>query len=442
MKQASNVFYRHPDASVPTAVKAEGNWIIDASGKRYLDASGGAIVVNLGQGRQEVANEVYKQLLHLWYAHPTMFDTKTVEKLAKKLADHAPEGISRFYFMTTGSEAIETAIKLARQVHMAKGRESKWQVISRWKSYHGLSVGALSVAGRTCFRTPYTQMLFSVEHISPPYCLRCSYGLSYPKCDVRCASALEDAILNLGPETVSAFVAETVSGATLAAAVPPTEYWSRISNICKKYDVLLVLDEVMVGMGRTGKWFACEHFGISPDIIVLGKGLSGGSLPLSAIGTKEEHYQAIMAMGGFNHGGTFSHHPVTAAAGLATINILERDNLIERVSKMGRMLKKNLDQALGNHPNVGDIRGIGLLWGVELVENRETLKPFPRGQKITEKLWHLLFKKGVILYKSVGLAGRDGDALVIGPPFTIKPQEIEYLVSTLKDSLTQVLKEF
>ncbi len=435
-----NVFPRMLDVPLPMVAKADGVWIEDNTGQRYLDASGGAVVVNVGHGRREIALAVEKQLHDYYYAHPTMWTNPVVEKLAQKLTAKAPPGIGRYYFVSSGSEAIETAIKMARQIQLAYGRTERFHLIARWKSYHGLTLGALSATGRTVFRQPYAPMLSEVSHIPPPYCLRCHYGLSYPACELRCALALEDELQNLGPETVTAFLAETVSGGTLAAYPPPQEYFGIIRNICDKYEVLLILDEVMCGMGRTGRYFACEHYQVTPDIMTIGKGISGGALPLGAVGVQSSHFDMIREkLGAFVHGGTFSHHPVTAAAGLAVLDILEKEKLVHRVAKMGPNLGKLLIERLADHPNVGHIRGIGFLWGIELVSEKTTLKPFARSQKITEAVWQAIFNRKVIVYKSIGLAGTDGDALLVAPPFIITKEEMELVVDTIRAGLDEVL---
>jgi len=435
-----HVFPRRLDPPLPVAVKSHGVWIEDQDGNRYLDASGGAIVVNAGHGREEIARAVYDQILAYDYIHPTMFTTPAVEALATALAAHAPNGIGRFYFLSGGAEAVETAIKLARQIHLANRRPEKFRLISRWKSYHGLTLGALSAMGRTVFRTPFAPMLSDAVHIPPPYCLRCSYGLTFPGCRLRCALALEETILNMGPETVSAFLAETVSGGTLAACPPPSGYFDVIRKICDKYDVLLILDEVLCGMGRTGKWFACEHDDVVPDLITLGKGLSGGTLPLSAVGVKTLHFETVCNHGGgFTHGGTFSHHPVAAAAGLALVRILERERLVERVAAMGNELGEILKDRLKDLPWVGDIRGIGFLWGIELVRDRASHAPFPRKDRVTEKVWQALFENGVITYKSTGLAGIDGDAVIVAPPFIMESEDFNIVADKMKAAITSVL---
>jgi hypothetical protein len=404
-----------------------------------LDASGGAVVVNIGHGRSAIADAVRDQILKCHYAHPTMFTTPVVERLARALADHAPQGIERFYFMCSGSEAVETAIKLARQIHLAHGRDGRIRLISRWKSYHGLTLGALAATGRTAFRAPFIPLLADAVHIPPPYCLRCSYGLSYPDCGLRCAVALEETIQNLGSEVVSAFLAETVSGATLGVYPPPAGYWPLVREICDRHEVLLIQDEVMCGMGRTGRWFASEHFGVTPDIVTLGKGLSGGVLATSAVGVQEVHFESLRSAQGFTHGGTYSHHPVAAAAALATLGILEQENLIERAEVLGRTLGCKLKERLSHHRRVADVRGLGMMWGVELVGNRATLEPFSRHEQVTERLWEALFQRGVIVYKSTGLAGKNGDALVIGPPFTITEEDIELIAEAVGQAIEQVL---
>lgn len=427
-----NVFRRQLNRDLATAATAEGVWITDETGRRFLDGSGGPLVVNVGHGRQTIAEAMARQAATCAYAHPTMFTTRTVEQLAERLAALAPPGIARFYFMTTGSEAVETAIKLARQVQIEKGEGRRYRTIARWKSYHGLSLGALAATGRTGFRTPFAPMLPENHHIPAPYCYRCSFGLTHPACNLRCADALDETIVNLGPSTVSAFLAETVSGATIAAVPPPEGYWARIREICDRHGVLLILDEVLCGLGRTGRWFASEHYRVTPDLVTLGKGLAGGMSALSAVGVQGKWFDAIrQGSGAFVHGGTFSHHPVACAAGNAVLDILEQEQLVERVATLGPRLGEMLRDRLGAHPHVGDIRGIGLLWGVEWVADRQTRRPFPRSEKLAERVWDRLYAEGVLLYKAIGLAGTDGDAMIVGPPYIITEQEMERVVEAL-----------
>ena len=433
-----NVFPRRLDAPLLTAKSARGIFIEDENGKQYMDASGGAVVVNAGHGRQKIAKAIYDQILSHDYIHPTMFTTKSVEMLATSLAKKAPGDINRFYFFSGGSEANEAAIKLARQIHVENGKETKYRLIGRWKSYHGLTLGSLAVMGRTSFKTHFTPLLKENLHIPAPYCYRCSFGLKYPSCSLRCAMALDEMIENAGPETVSAFIAETVPGATIAACFPPKEYLNKITEICHHHNVLLILDEVMCGMGRTGEWFAYKHSDIVPDIVTLGKGLAGGVMALSAFGVKEIHFNTIKEKSGvFMHGGTFSHHPVAAAAGLALIEILEQEKLVQRVKKKGEKLGNLLKKQLLPLAQVGDVRGKGFLWGIEIVKDKKSKMPFKRSLKTVEGIWDDLFEKGYITYKSTGLAGVDGDALVIAPPYIIEDDEMEMLVQTIKTTILE-----
>jgi len=433
-----NVFPRRLDAPLLTAKSARGIFIEDENGKQYMDASGGAVVVNAGHGRQKIAKAIYDQILSHDYIHPTMFTTKSVEMLATSLAKKAPGDINRFYFFSGGSEANEAAIKLARQIHVENGKETKYRLIGRWKSYHGLTLGSLAAMGRTSFKTHFTPLLKENLHIPAPYCYRCVFGLKYPSCSLRCAMALDEMIENAGPETVSAFIAETVPGATIAACFPPKEYLNKITEICHHHNVLLILDEVMCGMGRTGEWFAYKHSDIVPDIVTLGKGLAGGVMALSAFGVKEIHFNTIKEKSGvFMHGGTFSHHPVAAAAGLALIEILEQEKLVQRVKKKGEKLGNLLKKQLLPLAQVGDVRGKGFLWGIEIVKDKKSKMPFKRSLKTVEGIWDDLFEKGYITYKSTGLAGVDGDALVIAPPYIIEDDEMEMLVQTIKTTILE-----
>jgi adenosylmethionine-8-amino-7-oxononanoate aminotransferase len=438
---AGAVFHRVLDKELPLAERSQGVWIETADGRRFLDASGGAVVVNVGHGREEIARAVFEQLCRLSYVHPTMFTSSAIEELAAALATHTPSGLDRFYFMSSGSEAVETAIKLARQIQIARGNPERQVIVSRWKSYHGLTLGALAAAGRTSFRLPFHPMLRDAVHIPPPYCLRCSYGLTYPDCRLRCALALDETIQNLGPAVVSAFIGETVGGASIAVCPPPAGYWPLVREICDRHRVLLILDEVMCGMGRTGKWFAAEHYGVVPDIMVLGKGLSGGTLALSAVATSTDHMETVRRnAGNFVHGGTFSHNGIACAAGLAAVRILERERLVERAAQAGQGIGQRLHEALADSAHVGDIRGIGMMWGVEFVSDKQTLAPFPRAEKIAEKLWEALFEQGIILYKSVGMAGTDGDGLILAPPFIITEDEIDHVTKKLRWALRCVLE--
>jgi len=432
------VFHRRIDGPIPRAVKAEGVWIYDETGKKYLDACGGPICVNVGHGRVEIADAIYRQARELAYVHGTMFTSDPVETLAGRLAVHSPEGIDRFYFCSSGCEANETAIKLARQIHIANGEKDRYRIISRWNSYHGATLGALSVTGKASMRDPFLPLMAPSVHIPPPYCLRCHFGLSYPGCGIRCAHALEEAIWNEGRKTISAFLAETVLGSTIGAVVPPREYYAIIRDICNHHGILLILDEVMCGMGRTGKWLGLEHYDITPDMITLGKGLNGGYAALSAVGCKKEHLDALRNHpGNFIHGHTFSHHAVAAAAALSVVEILEREKLIDQAADRGRFLEQRL-AALSDHVHVGQIRGIGLMWAIELVRNKKSLEPYPRNDRLSERLAEQLKEMGILIYTCTGFSNGDGDAVMLGPPFIISEAELDVTVHAIDRALNQI----
>lgn len=432
----SHVFQRRLDKKLPLAVRAEGVWITDESGNRYLDASGGPICVNIGHGRKRVARAMAEQAETLAYVHGTMFTSEPVEQLAERLSFHAGRQLDRFYFLSSGSEAVEASIKLARQIQTARGNPQKYRVLSRWNSYHGATLGALSVTGKPSMRAPFLPMLSAAfRHIPPPYCYRCTYDLAPQSCGMRCAHALEEAILLEGKESIAAFLAETIGGATIGAIVPPADYYPVIESICRTYGILLILDEVMSGMGRTGKWFGFHHYDVHPDIITLGKGLNGGYAPLSAVGCKTRDLEVLLDhTGNFVHGHTFSHHAVAAAAALSVVQIMEEEELVERADRMGNVFESKLQRLL-DHPHVGDIRGIGMMRAVEFVQDKKTKTPFPREAKVTERLFEHLMQQGMISYKCIGFAGGRGDAIMLSPPYIVTESELHWIVDTLEKAI-------
>lgn len=439
-KQSSHVFYRKQGRAKPVAVRGDGVFIYGEDGKPYLDASGGAIVVNAGHGIESIALAIQEQASRIAYAHPTMFTSEPVETLARRLADIVPVSDARLYFLTTGSEAVEAAVKFARQAQIARGNAHRYKVIGRWGSYHGASFGAMAVMGKPSMRRTYEPMFVDMPHIDPPYCYRCPFSSEYPQCGLKCAYALEQEIKRQDPDTVAGFIAEPVAGATMGAVVPPEEYWPTIRAICDQYRVLLIADEVMTGVGRTGKWFGLDHWAVQPDIMTLGKGLSSGYLPLSAIAARGDLVDLVRdKLGDFNHGGTFSHHPVTVAAGNATLDYLEANGLISRVEEIGEWLGRVLRASLGAHRNVGDIRGLGAMWGIELVADRDTREPFEAKRKIASTIYEKAFEQGLIIYAMSGCVdGWLGDHFMIAPPFTISDGEMTDLVDTLLAVFEQV----
>ena len=435
------VFYRRAHHARPMVDRGEGVYLYDTQGRRYLDASGGAIVVNVGHGVREIAETVGDQAARIAYAHPTAFTSGPTEAYAAALAEVVGLPDPRFFFLSSGSEAVETAIKLARQVQLERGRSGRYLVISRWQSYHGTTLGALAVAGKPKMRRPFEPMLADVPHIPPPYCYRCPFGLSYAHCELRCATALEREIKRVGADNVAAFIAEPVSGATLGAVVPPQGYWHRVRAICSRHDVLLIADEVMTGFGRTGRWFALQHWDVVPDVVAMSKGTAGGYVPLAVTAARGELVEAIVdGSGDFVHGGTFSHHPVTTAAGLATLRYLQEHDLVSAAARKGEILERKLRDGLGDLTSVGDIRGIGLMWGVELVADRGSKTPFPPEAHIAREVADAAFERGLIVYPSGGCVdGTAGDHLTLGPPFVITETQMDELVDLLRRSIEAVV---
>jgi adenosylmethionine-8-amino-7-oxononanoate aminotransferase len=440
MVRHSHVVYRHMAHPHPLAERGEGVYLWDTEGRRYIDASGGAAVVNIGHGVAEVVQAMAEQAADIAYVHGTMFTTDALETHSERLAALVPLPDPRFYYMTSGSEAVETAIKFARQVQMARGEPTREVIISRWGSYHGATMGALALTGRSKMRIPFAPLFRDQPHIPPPYCYRCPFGATYPTCDLACARALETEILRQGPERVAAFIAESVSGATLGAVVPPDGYWPLVRQICDRYGVLLIADEVMAGFGRTGRWFAIEHFDVQPDVITMGKGVTGGYFPLSVTAVRGADVERIRQVhGDFVHGGTFSHHAVGAAAGLAVLSYVQKNDLVTTSAVKGKMLGEKLSADLGELPCVGDVRGIGLLWGVEFVADRTTKAPFPPAARFARRVGEAAFDKGLIVYPVSGCAdGVAGDLVLVAPPFIITETQMDEAVGLLREAVLEI----
>jgi hypothetical protein len=417
--------------------RGEGVYLYDTEGRRYLDASGGALVVNVGHGVRQVAEALSDQAVLAAYAHPTMFTSLPAEAYAEALAEVVALPTPRFFFLSSGSEAVETAMKLARQAQVERGEGGRYVILSRQQSYHGTTLGALAVAGKPRMRRPFQPMLADVPHIPPAYCYRCPFGLSHPGCDLRCATALEEEIKRVGAENVAAFIAEPVSGATLGAVVPPPGYWPRVREICSRHQVFLIADEVMTGFGRTGRWFALDHWDVVPDLMAMSKGTAGGYAPLSVTAARGDLVDDIVAgSGDFVHGGTFSHHPVTTAAGLATLRYLQQHDLVAAAARKGVRLEEKLRDGLGDLPCVGDIRGIGLMWGVEFVMDRQAKSPFPPERQVAQRVADTAFERGLIVYPSGGCVdGTAGDHLTLGPPFIITEDQMDEMVALLRGAI-------
>jgi adenosylmethionine-8-amino-7-oxononanoate aminotransferase len=431
-----HVFYRAMNHARPKIAYGQGIYLFDESGKRYIDGSGGPLVVNVGHGRPEIVAAMAEQAQRAAYVHATMFTSEPLEQYAAALAEIVPLPEPRFYFLSSGSEVVEGAIKLARQIQMARGQERRHIVLSRWNSYHGMTLGALALSGRPGLRSPYLPMMRDVPHVPTPYTYR------FPLSGAELAGRLEEAILAHGAENVAAFIAEPISGASLGAAVPPDDYWPLVRAICDRYGVLLIADEVLVGLGRTGKMWALDHWNVVPDILVTSKGSAGGYFPLGFIAAKGADVEQVRAkLGDFNHGGTFSHHAVGAAAGLATLRILQGERLVENSAAMGQLMGRLLYEALVEHPNVGDIRGRGLFWGLELVEDRATKQPFPKQRGIVHHITDRAFELGLIVYHAVGCAdGVNGDVVMLGPPLISDEAQVREMVALLTEAIQQVFR--
>ena len=431
----SRVFSRAAGRTLPTVARAKGVEIWDTEGRRYLDGAGGAVVVNVGHGREEVAAAMARQASSAGYVHGTQFTSAALEEYAQRVAGHAPAGCDRLYLVSGGSEANETAVKVARAYHRARGQASRHRVIRRAVSYHGNTLFTLSLSGRPASRAPYEPLLTETAAVATPFCYHCPLEKAYPACDVACADDLEAAIVRAGPETVAAFVAEPILGASAGAAVPPEDYVRRTAETCRRHGILYIDDEVMTGFGRTGAWFAAEWSGLEPDIVTCGKGMSGGYMPVGGVLVRPEIVAALEDAGGFVHGFTFSHHPVTAAACLAVLDILERECLVERARSLDVILRERLER-LRAHPHVGDVRGRGLMWAVEFVDDVATRRPFPRDAGWTRAVTAGCLEAGLIVYPSAGCAnGVDGDAVMLAPPFVVSESELAEMV----DILDQVL---
>ncbi len=436
-----HVFYRRMAHSRPKISHSESVYLFDTDGKRYIDASGGPVLVNIGYNVPEVIQAMTDQAHAAAYIHATMFTSQPLEEYSAGLAEVTPLENPRFFFLCSGSEAVETALKFARQLQVDRGQPHRYQIISRWHSYHGTTLGALAVSGRPGLRQLYQPMMQQTPHIPPPYCYRCPFGQSYPGCGLPCAYALEEAIKINGAQTIAAFIAEPVSGASLAAVVPPLEYWPIIREICDEYGLLLIADEVMTGLGRTGHWFAISQWGVEPDIITMAKGVGGGYFPLSITAVKTDDVKTMRReRGDFVHGGTFSHHPVGAAVGLAVLRYLQEHNLVEAARRQGEKLGQKLRAAFDDHPHVGDIRGQGLMWGLEFVADRTTKEPFPAARGLAKKLGDAAFERGLIIYPSSGNAdGVNGDQVMIAPPFIVTDEQLDEIVGLLAETVRAVL---
>lgn len=438
----THVFHRSPRDSYRVAVRGEGPYLFDREGRRYLDASGGAAVSCLGHSDAAVVRAIHEQLSKLPFAHTSFFTNEPMEALAEALASRAPAALDKVYFVSGGSEAVEGALKLARQYFLEKGEPQRRHLIARRQSYHGNTLGALAVGGNAARRRPFEPLLFEASHVSPCYAYRDRRtGESDGAYGERLARELEAEILRLGPDTVIGFVAETVVGATLGAVPPVAGYFRRVREICDRYGILLIADEVMCGMGRCGSLFAFEPEGVVPDLVTVAKGLGAGYQAIGAIVVSRQVHDAVVSGSGtFQHGHTYLGHAAACAGALAVQKRLHDDGLLARVAPLGDALERRLREGFGDHTHVGDIRGRGLFWALELVRDRDSKAPFDASLKVHARLKRAALEAGLLCYPSGGTAnGVSGDHVLLAPPFIVEETQLDELVEKLSVALDLAL---
>ncbi len=435
--------FRDFKRTYPVITRGKGVFLYDQAGREYLDAVGGIAVVNVGHGVPEIITAMTEQAQRVAFVHGGSFANEPAMALAQELATWTPTGLRHVMLLAGGSEATETAMKLARQYHVERGKAGKYRVISRWISYHGNTIGALSMSGRTAWRGEFVPYLQNFPKIHPPYCYRCPYGKTYPSCQIACADDLERVITLEGPDSIAAFIAEPVIGTSATGVTPPPEYYPRIREICDTHDVLFIADEVITGVGRTGKNFGIEHWGVIPDMITTGKALSSGYAPLAAVILRDRVYDAIAAGSGrTTQGFTYSGHPLSAAVGLAVLRYLKAHDLVANASRIGRLLLQRLE-TLKRFPIVGDVRGTGLILGVEFVADQATKRPFPPSAGVTSRIVGATLEEGVVVVPGMSgmIDGVAGDHIQISPPYIFTEANVEQLVGALEKAIQNVMRE-
>jgi len=436
--KTTHVFHRHLHHRPPVAVSGHGAWLVDSEGREYLDASGGAAVSCLGHGHPAVLAAMHEQIDRLAFAHTSFFTTDVAEELAAHLVARAPAGMSHAYFVSGGSEGVEAALKMARQYFLEIGEPQRTRFIARRQSYHGNTLGALAVGGNAWRREPFAPILMPATHVSPCYPYREQRAdESLTDYGERLARELNETIEQLGADQVIAFVAETVGGATAGVLTPVPGYFRAVREVCDRHGVLLILDEVMCGMGRTGSLHACEQEGVVPDLLVIAKGLGGGYQPIGAVLAQRKIVEAMSAGSGFfQHGHTYLGHAVACAAALAVQRVIERDALLDRTRQAGARLHHLLEQAFVGHPHVGDIRGRGLFWGVEVVHDRVTRQPFDSTLRLHARIKREAMARGLMVYPMGGTVdGRSGDHVLLAPPFIATDTELELIAERFQSAL-------
>ncbi len=424
---------------LPIVDRAEGIRIWDTDGKEYIDACSGAVISNIGYGQISVTEAILEQAHKTYFAYRLHFENRPALDYSKALVEHSAAHLKRVFFVSGGSEAVESAIKLCRQYYYNNNQGSRYIFISRTPSYHGCTLGTLSLTGYAPLEAPYRPLMKNYPKIPAPYCYRCAYHLSYPDCGIECARELEKTILEQGPENVAGFIAEPIGGATTGAVVPPDGYFDMIQSTCHKYGVMLILDEVMTGFGRTGSLFGYEHWNIEADIVALSKGMASGYFPLGAILAKRTIVETVLNSGGFMHGHTYAGNPMACAVGLKVLNYILDHDLCANSRHMGELLREGLEALKEKFPIIGQVRGKGLLLGVELVNDHYTKHPFPVSAEAGQLLTDIAFEQGLIVYPRRPINGMSGDHVLLAPPLIISETEVSEILVLFERALEKTV---
>jgi len=426
---------------LPFIKKAEGIYMWDHTGKEYIDACSGAVICNIGYGNPKIANAIAEQAHETFFAYRTQFENEPAVRLATELVEYSAPHLNRVFYVSGGSEAVESAMKLCRQYFYNRGEGSRYLFISRVPSYHGSTLGALALTSYAPLEIPFRPMIRTYPKIPAPYCYRCAFHKEYPHCDLECARALETTILEQGPENVAAFVVEPIVGASIGALVPPEDYFSVIQKTCRKYGIFLILDEVMTGFGRTGKLFAYEHWDIEADIVALSKGMASGYYPLGAIMVRDDTVDEVVSKGGFAHGHTYAGNPMACAVGLEVFRVITKEHLSENAAEMGRPLKAGLKDFAERYEMIGQVRGKGLLLAVELVKDRDTREPFPIEKEVNLLLTDMAYEEGLIIYPRRPINGLSGDHVLVAPPLIVKKDQVGEILDRLDRALKRTMNK-
>jgi adenosylmethionine-8-amino-7-oxononanoate aminotransferase len=441
MKKAadSNPLFYQTSSVTPIVSRTEGIYIWDESGNQYIDGSSGAVISNIGHNDPKIIAAINDQAKSTFFTYRTQFENRPAVDLATKLVDHSAPHLERVFYISGGSEAVESAIKLCRSYFYSRGEGNRHIFISRAPSYHGSTFGALALTSYAPLEIPYRPLLNSCPKIPAPTCYRCHYQKTYPDCELACAHALETAIKEQGPENVAAFVVEPIGGASTGALVPPEDYFGVIQEICQRYGILLILDEVMTGFGRTGKLFAYEHWDVAADIVALSKGMASGYYPLGAIMVRDSIVQTVLGGEGFPHGHTYAGNPMGCAVGLAVFDRIVEGGLIDNAALMGKRLKNGLITLAEKFPIIGEVRGRGLLLALEFVQDQESRQPFAEKLQVNDMVTAQAFAEGLVIYPRRPINGLSGDHVLIAPPLIVTSNEVDEILTRLDTALARVM---